>query len=217
MSTVPSYARTFFECIIDRPWNPVTLRQLFTSALQVHWENPQHHLGTVGTDELGCLQYAPEGDSTVLPVNTLAVSPTYTFDEKKPFQGIYVGVGGLKLSKLVVDNFAGMSADNSETDTVTGAELQLSFKHVHRSPDTALLMATSTNVFLHALRQHLKGAPDFKRMDPAASNDAVQIEKSTERYFQVDIVWTLAFNYRVSISLESHRLKKYGMSLTESD
>jgi len=217
MSTVPSYARTFFECVFDKPWNPVSLRQLFTSALQVHWENPQHHLSTIGTDELGCLQYTQEGDSTVLPVNSLTVAPLFTYDEKRPLQGIYVGVGNIQINKLVVDNFAGYSDDNSTTDTAVGATLQLSFKHVHRSPDTALLMATSTNVFLTALREHLKGAPDFKRMDPLASNDAVVIEKSSERYFQVDLSWSLAFNYRVSINLESHRLKKYGVSLSESN
>jgi hypothetical protein len=217
MSTVPSYAAAYFGCTYDKPWDPVVLRKLFTSALQVHWENPEHHLNTIGSADLGCLQFSADTAAGVLPSDTLTVAPLFTYDETRPFQGVYVGVGDMQLQKVAIDSYGGHNADNSSHTNTTVGSASITFKHIHSSPDTVTLMASSTQVFLHALREHLKGAPDFLSMDSAVFSTAKQIEKSSERYFEVDLVWQLRFNYRVAISLESHRLKKYAMDLSESN
>lgn len=217
MTQVPSYAAAYFGCTYDQPWDPVVLRKLFTSALQVHWENPEHHLSTIGSDDLGCVKYTEDTTDGTLPSEAINVAPLFTYDEKKPFRGVYVGIGDMQVQKIALDSYGGHNYDNSAHTTTTVGTVGITLKHVHSSPDTVTLMASSTQVFLHALREHLKGAPDFLSMDPSVFSTARQIEKTSERYFEVDLSWQLRFTYRVAISLESHRLKKYAMELSESN
>lgn len=212
--TVPAAASNYFRCVYDEPWTLVNIRQIFTSALQVHWMDPAHHLSTIGSADLQCLRYAEDGEEGVLPSERLAVAPTHTLDEKKPFQGIYLGTtGGLQLQKLVLDNYSGQSGDLSEKQFAHAATSGLQITHVHSSPDVALLMSASTSVFLYALREHLKDHPDFMAFEPQGSSDAQLMEKASSTYYKVDLGYTFSFNYRVGVSLESHRLKTYGQIL----
>ena len=214
---VPASARSYFECVYNKPWTLVNIRQLFTSALQTHWLHPEHHLDTIGVDSLACLRYAYASDQDVVPSQRLAVAPTHTIDESRPEQGVYVGTpGGIQFRKVVVDNVAGSSVDTSETIYAHQATVGLLFSHLHRNPDTALLMMQSTAVFLYALRQHLKQHPNFLAMDPGQASDARLIEKASEPMYRVDLSYSFSFTYQASVSLESHRLKTYGALLSES-
>lgn len=211
--TVPACAANYFQCVYDRPWTLVNIRQIFTSALQVHWMDPQHHLSTIGTDDLSCLRYV-EDEQGVRPSERLAVAPTHTLDEHRPVQGVYLGTpGGLQLKKLALDNYAGHNQDLSGTSFAHAAQASLQITHVHPSADMALLMATSTSVFLYALRQHLKDHPDFMGFEPQGQTDALLLEKEGTPYYKVDIGYQFMFNYRASVTLESHRLKTYGQLL----
>ncbi len=212
--TVPPCARTYFDIACDGLLNLVTARTLFTSALQAHWSNPAHHQSTIGGDELGCLQWGPDGEQ-ILPANRLTVAPTWTLDPDNPFQGVYIGTpGGMSLTKTVVNNYTGHSDDQSTNQFYHRADVGLVFSHVHRSPDVALLMASSTHVFLYALREHLKQHQDFMGFEPLNNTDPQLLEKSATTYYKVDLPATFSFNYRVSISLESHRLKEWGLALS---
>lgn len=213
--TVPAYARQYFDCVYNQPWNPVVIRRLFTSALQTHWSEPDHHLNTIGSGELGCMRYSDDPDrDQVSPADLLHVQPLHTFDEDQPYQGVYVGAGAMRFRKLALGNFIGVSQDRAEHSYSMMASVPIQIKHIHRTADTVLLMASSTIVFLHALRDHLAQHPHFMSLDPQAADQPLQVKDLGERYFEVAIMWDFVFNHNVSVLLESHRLKKYGTELS---
>lgn len=222
---VEQAARTFFDCVYEDPWTPMNVRRLFTSATQVHWSNPDHHLGTGDGDTLGCIQWVPGETPDVdepafggVPTDErLTVTSIFTFDEKNPQQGVYVGTGDMSLEKKMLNNLSAVSKDNATETFLHVASIAVTFKHIHRDPDIALAMANSTNVFLYAMRKELKQHPHFMGFDPVAQSQPTQIEKSAERYFSVDLAWQFEFNYMVDVTLESHRLKKYGIQFNQQD
>jgi len=210
---VPLCAGTFFECL-HKPWHAVTLREMFTSALKVHYMDPIHHREAVGGDYLDCVVY--DEHEQVERSKRITVAPMHTFDENHAVPGVYVGTSPqMANSKQVLDNYGHDSPSSAAQQYTMRASCPILFKHIHRSADVALLMATSTSVFLSALRVHLKGHPDFLQFDPMAHTDASLLKSGPEKHYGVDLAWNLSFNYRVQISLESHRLKKFGLMISD--
>ena len=204
-------ARSYLNCLYETPWDSTSLRWLFTYALQVHWATPVNHTGIPGGSALGCLRWASEDEvDTVTPSELLTVAPDWTFDEKRPTQGIYVGFPqGFQFAKQGVNHWAGEEESMAVNHYSTLSKGPVVIRCVHRNPDTALLMAESTHLFLHALRQHLMGSPQFRGMDPQALGGPQLLEKSGERMFKVDGAWNFAFTYVGEVHLESHPLKAW--------
>lgn len=203
-------ATEFFDCYFTKPWDWLSLGEMFVGALKVHWENPAHHAPTIARNALDCLQYAKEGTPNILPSNRLNITTYDNFDENAPFQGVYVEISDLMFEKKVVDNYSAVSDDRATTTYSRSCAVNITARHVHREKNVAALMGTSTFVFFDALRAYLKVTRDFRGFDPQGQSKPRLIENDGARHFMVDVAWIFAFNYRVNIDFESHRLKKYG-------
>lgn len=200
------------ECI-HKPWTIVTLRRVFTYALQAHWGYPGNHPQML-EEELGCLRFSDDENEDIPHNDRLAVAPVQTFDEKRPFQGVYIGTReGYSMDVKSFDHVIENLPDNSGSKKGTHADTVVYFKHVHRNFDVAANMAESTAVFLMGLREQLKAHPQHGASWISRIGEPVLIEKSPEKYYQCEVDMNLRFTFSAKVQLESHRLKDYMVSL----
>lgn len=193
----------------DRPLSSVTLRRIFTSLLKVHWSDSRN-FGEF-EDALGCLTYS---DNT--PETMLTIAPTHAFYDQATTQtlpGIFVGMG-IDYRKSGLDDFAGYSADRSDTYRTVAATAKVAITHVHRQPDLALSMAECTTGFLLGIKDYLKERLGVSEITLLGLSDVNRLQQfDTAKFFGVDLAMRVTFNLGVTVNLESHRLKKFAAEL----
>lgn len=195
------------------PWTRKSLREMFVSALAVHWAHPEAVTEVLGDNTLECFSSAPGTEAS----KKLTVAPLFHLDDERPLRGVYVGISSSRYTKIANGDFSKMSGDYAATAMARAVQLQILMRHVHESKETVELMEAASHLFLHALREHLGQRPDYRGFDPASEGEAVPLEgenpDTSVRMYGADLVWNLTFVERISLRLESHPLKSYALSL----
>jgi hypothetical protein len=201
-------------CLSPRQFNLVTGNKLLVNGLRVHWSDPRHHHATLQDDSLGCLVWREASDEDDKAENQLVVAPTSSLDQAHPVQGIYVGAGVTSLQKVASGDFEGYSDDFRDANLIKAGTITYSVTHIHNSVYTAQLMAESDAVFMMALKQGMAGGhPQLRDMQVGQITPPRPLREARE-FFAVDLPVQLSFNFRVTVSLESHRLKRIRANLT---
>lgn len=196
---------------MDRPLDGANLRSIFLLLTRAHFSDPANH-GYL-EDTIGCFKYSDDPKES-----TLSVQLSYNYDPEKssPIPAVYVGMDqGTKFGKLDMDNQSAQFADRSGKEYSKLATAGISFIHLARSMDQALLLAESSAAFFMGIRESLKLQLGLSSFDVLSLSPPALVQKDPERYFRVDLQCALSFNFVVSVNIESHRLKKFAIKLQE--
>ena len=188
------------------------LRKTFLLLLRSHFSY-RDNLGTL-EDELGCLLYNPETPEQA----TLHVELLHSFapGKRSAWPGVFVGFKGTTFSKISMDNQAqepGKGYDGSTATRVMLRDSTLVVKCVGRSADQAGLLGDSVCDFLFAVSGDLKDALGLVSFVPAGISEPRLVEPAPETHYACDVTYKMLLPYEVSVSFESHRIKKFAIDL----
>lgn len=196
---------------MDEPLNGANLRTIFLLLTRAHFSDPANH-GYL-EETIGCFKYDDDDKLSTLPVEL-----SYVYDPEKtsPIPAVYVGMDqGMQFRRTDMDDKSATFSDNSGFESAKLAVTSLSIIHLARTMDQALLLAESSAAFYMGIRESLKLQLGLSSFDVLSLSPAALAGKAPERYFRVDLQCALAFNFVVSVNIESHRLKKFAISLEE--
>lgn len=196
-----------FECM-RRPVDSVNLRRFFLMLMRAHWMDPANH-GPLA-EPLGCMVYSEDPKKKSLDVR---LAHDYEGEAGSSVPAIYVGFNGFKLGKLFIGDAVGRTGDNSARREGKRVDTVLKVAHRARSADQALLMAESGATLLQGIHKDIMANIPLLAFSVDMWTDAERKESGATRYFQVDLVCSLAFNFQVEIDMESHRIKKFGSTV----
>ena len=125
---------------------------------------------------------------------------------------MYVGLGDVEFSTIVLDHRAEISEDRASITYVQSATTSLRIRCVAPNADEPLYLATTAAAFFFAMRPQFIQELGLSRMDLGKVTSPQLIEKAPTRMFEVSMVANLAFNFNVVSVLEGHRLKAYRLS-----
>lgn len=197
-----------------QPLTMARLRSVILLITRAHYGDPDN-FGPL-KDDLKCLKYDPENKEkgtmgielgSVVDVKTAGILPP----------GIYIDFDGkCTWEKKVLNNLAGSSADNSVSNYAWLNRANIIVSHFSDSIDLSLTMAESTTSLFLGLRPHLMHMLDLNLLEVESLTFPKPSEKDVERYFQVDLNLSIVFNFNMSVNLESHRLKKFALELSDT-
>lgn len=194
---------------MDEPLNGSNLRSIFLLLTRSHFSSPKNH-GLLESS-IGCFVYDDDPAKRTLDIE---LSHNFIPNKSVKVPAIYVGMDqGTTFSKVDFNNHLQFNEDNSGWHTGKLATTAVAFIHLAPTLDQALLMAESSTAFFMGVRDNLKTKLNLSSFDIVSLSPAALIEKSPTTYFRVDLQCALSFNFVVSVNLESHRLKKFNMSL----
>ena len=204
-------AEEFYNDCIDSPLDMVMLRRIFLLLTRVHWGDAENHYQQ--PNPFDCLVYSDEEKDSRLTVD---LTDIYNEDETDNFPGVFVGFeGGFTLSKITQNYEAVASDDGSAEHRIVSWKGRLVIKHVHQSADIAMAMADSTFAYMMALRSSLMSRFPIRQLDIVGVTDPQNIKpQNARRFFKVDLVSDVEFTATVSINMESHRIKKWGLKMS---
>ncbi len=194
---------------MQEPLNGSNLRTLFLLLTRAHYSDSKNY-GYL-EPQLQCLKYSDDPNEQTLFVE---LSQEYSYDKGIRRPAVYVGFDQpMQFKKIDLKHNQQNQEDNGASDLGFLVTATLSLIHVAASQDTALLMADSSSSFFIGIRDPLKKRLGLMSFDPVSISPPAMIDRAPERYFRVDCMFNLTFNYVVQANIESHRLKKFALEL----
>jgi hypothetical protein len=195
-----------FNCMSE-PLNGSNLRTIFLLLTRAHYSDSKN-FGYL-EEQLKCMVWTSEHSKSALEID-----PSYQYDinrdNRKP--GIYVGIDQpLQFSKIDINSRQGNIPDNSGFFSGQLLRSAVSFIHVFESADQAALAADCTTSFFIGIKESLRNKLNLSSFEPISISPPALIEKNPERFFRVDCLFGISFNYSVLVNIESHRLKKFAI------
>jgi len=195
-----------FNCMSE-PLNGSNLRTIFLLMTRAHYSDSKN-FGYL-EEQLKCAVWNSDHSKSALEID-----PSYQYDinrdNRKP--GIYVGVDQpCQFSKVDLAARQGNIPDNSGFFSGQLLRTAVSFIHVFESADQALLAADCTASFFVGIKESLRNKLNLSSFEPISISPPALIEKAPERFFRVDVIFGISFNYSVLVNIESHRLKKFAI------
>ena len=185
----------------------VSLRRVFLLASRELFSDPYNY-GDLRS-KLDRFKYSDiAADSTLL----VDLDFEYNVKELQPRHAVYVGLGDVEFSTIVLDHRAEISEDRASITYVQSATTSLRIRCVAPNADEPLYLATTAAAFFFAMRPQFIQELGLSRMDLGKVTSPQLIEKAPTRMFEVSMVANLAFNFNVVSVLEGHRLKAYRLS-----
>ena len=193
----------------DKPVNSVALRRAFLILARLHWGYPGNH-GDY-TEMLKGLEYAGDKKGRSLKVDLFDL---FKGEDRESYPAIFVGFrDGIRFNKVAVDNMSGQTDALDGQQYSRGAKTNMVLSHYHRNSDTALMMAESTAFFLEGVRPYIMRNLCLSSMDVDGLVGPVRVHASAETVFKVDVFVGLSFNTAMTVTIESHRIKKWSAAL----
>jgi hypothetical protein len=197
------------ECLQGAPTSS-KFRRIIMLLLRGHYSSSDNYGAEYA--HLNCYSYKPDGSGT-LHVDFTQQNEDFATDK---LPGIYVAFGDVGFQKLGMGNDAGMSADMASNYYTKAAELDIIVHHVAKHAADAFDLADMSYMVLTAL------AEPFARRAGASALEVVgygQPKKELEpptRYYDVAMAVKISYTPSVTRSLESHRIRRIAMCITDS-
>jgi hypothetical protein len=187
------------------PLSPFVLRRMFTLMIRQHYSNPSNF--GVLKEQLGCFRYAEDGKGR--SSGTLRVDPAFTnkFWEEASVPSVHVSINDMTFTPAYVANQNGFSDDNASVNLQWPATTQVQVSHIAEEYDQAFMLAESTLIFLCGISYAAYEQFQLSALIPQQITKPVLVERTPTAY-RSDTVFTIGFQYGVTVSHESHRLKK---------
>jgi hypothetical protein len=201
----------FFQ-VLDQPLDAVVLRRIFLLLMQLHYSDVANY--GADAERLNGLVYQPDGEHT--SDNRLHVDLTQIYaSEKQTVQNaILVGLGPLVFTKKVIDNFARHNEDTSSVTSVLDCSTLIKIKHIGKTADLALLLGQQSMAFLNGIRQFLIPRMRLRAFDIGSLSEPGEYQGLPDRLFDVDLVCPIIFSFVMATNLESHRIKKFALTIS---
>jgi len=195
----------------DKPLNSVALRRAFLILARLHWGHASNH-GDYA-EMLKGLLYAG-GPERTLKVDLFDL---FKGEDREDYPAIFVGFrDGLRYSKVALDNMSGQTAALDGQSYTRVAKANMTLSHYHANSDTALIMAESTSSFLEGVRPQTMRNMGLALMEVDSLAGPSRVHSSAETVFKVDIFVGLSFNTAMTVTIESHRIKKWSAALSRT-
>lgn len=195
----------------EGPPDPVLLRRFFKQAILAHWEDPKNH----GRYEsvLSCYSPVKENGEGNLQV---VLSFEDNHGEKLTGPKIVVGVRNSTMNKKTIGNLNGVSDDGATLETSWQTDAALVFTHIFSDADIAMIAAQSTLEYIAGFHRAFMDCLGLNQLEPKQTGDPQRYQGTAhpQSYFQVDVVFSLNYNFHISVNIESHRLKKVAQAIT---
>lgn len=202
------------KCVLDALdgiVNTVNLRRVFLLLTQMHFSTPANYGPLRKT--LADLVWSPDVAS-----RTLNIQLQHDFDERgvvNILPSIFFGVGNTDFDNEVVAAEAGYNDDNSSHKIVMKATTVFQWVCVANTADLAGNIAETCFSFFANARPWLIKTLGFRYFILKQIGQVILAKLPENReYYRVDIRGTLDYNHVMSVSQESHRLKKVSMALS---
>lgn len=193
----------------EKPVNSVALRRVFLILARLHWGHQSNH-GDY-TEFLQGLLYAGDPATRTVKVDLFDL---FKGEDREEYPAIFVGFrDGVRFSKLAVDNMSRQTAPLDGQTYSKGAKTTMVLSHYHRSSDTALAMGESTAFFLEGVRPQVMANLGLTSMEVDGLIGPVRVHAAAELTFKVDVFVGLSFNTAMTVTIESHRIKKWSAAL----
>jgi len=164
------------------------------------------------SDEFACLENDTEGGAGTLDV---ALNMIYDLTAEKGYKpAVWIGFTDLKFKKGVVDHSHSYTEDMSGVVRVYEASCNLVVHNVMPTHDGAAALGSITFEALAGLMEDIKDKLGLRGFDMAAINLPREVQKSPQEYFTVDVIAAIQFDYVITTTTESHRLKKFVLELS---
>lgn len=195
-----------FNCMSE-PLNGSNLRTIFLLLTRAHYSDSKN-FGYL-EEQLKCAVWNSDHSKSALEID-----PSYQYDMNRDNRqpGIYVGIDQpFQFSKIDLNSRQGNIPDNSGFFSGQLLRSAVSFIHVFESADQASLAADCTASFFIGIKESLRNKLNLSSFEPISISPPALIEKNPERFFRVDCLFGISFNYSVLVNIESHRLKKFAI------
>lgn len=193
---------------MDGPATAMKFRRIIMLLLQGHYASSDNYGEAYA--HLRCYQWANDKTST-LHVGVVGIP-----DDSKPdnYPGIYVGVRSIDYTKESIGDFAGMSADTSNTFLARAANLTLDVMHVAKEINDAYDLAEMSAVVLTALGQPFAMKSGARYFEVTGISALRKETLAPDRHYTVAMTVKISYTMSVSRSVESHRIRKIAMDIT---
>ncbi len=196
------------ECLKNlEPLNGSNLRTLFYLLTKQHYSDSKNY-GYL-EEQIGCLVNSEnQKDSTL----NILLSQEYDLNNGSVRPAVFVGLETpINFKKVDLNSKQSQLVDNSGYNTAHLAVTSVSFIHVASTLDQASLLADCTTAFYIGIKEHLRQTMGLVSFEPVNISAPLLIEKAPEKFFRVDSIFSLSFNYVVRANIESHRLKNFAL------
>jgi hypothetical protein len=200
--------KQLFECLKGlEPLNGSNLRTLFYLLTKQHYSDPKNY-GYL-EDQLSC--FVNTDDKATSTLNIL-LSQEYDINSASVRPAVFVGLETpFNFKKVDLNSQQSQLSDNSGFNSAHIVVTSVSFIHVAATIDQALLLADCTTSFFVGIKAHLRDSIGLNSFEPVNISAPALIEKSPEKFFRVDSIFSLGFNYSVRTNIESHRIKNFAL------
>lgn len=182
-----------------------TLRRVFLLLTQAHWAHPDNH----GLLKPWLKDVVWHNRQELRRVYIQLQHGVNEAGLHSQLPAISVGLGDADFTNVVVGDYAGHNDDNSAHNEVRMCQTAVQFLHYANTSDLAGNMAESTFSFFTAAHQWLMGQLGLIGFE-ISQISMPQLVKTGEQheFYRVDVRGVIRYNHVITISAESHRLKK---------
>lgn len=183
----------------------VVIRRAFLLLTRLHWSTPFNY-GRYA-EAFADTFYSDDEKARKLEVDLTDNADPSAAQFRLP--SIFVGLGQYSFERVVVGNYGGHSDDRATTYKTTRGQNMVQWFHFAEHSDAALAMAEVTNGFAASIGDLLKNYLNIENYMVAGMTPPMKIaaKDSVEKY-QCSLTATFTFNNVLSLTHESHRLKK---------
>lgn len=189
----------------------VNLRRVFLLLTQAHFAHADN-FGLLKETLKDCI-WNPDAEE-----RQIHVALQSEFDPRGVFNtlpSVFFGFGDSNFEQEVVSGYAGHNDDNSAADYVMKAEASIQWVHCAHTDTMTGNLAETVFSLLAGARPWLIEKLGLRAFMIGQLSMPVKVKmEGVEPYYRVDLRCTLHYNHVLTLSTESHRLKKVAHDFT---
>ena len=190
------------QCM-EQPPTPSKYLRAVLLMLRTHYSDPSQY--GPAYDHLACYKWSPDEKDSTLHVGLAPIDDKYNPEN---YPGIYVRLGGVQYAKAAIGDYAGLSCDYGENFVTKLAEMKIGVVHVAREVFDAYDLAAMSSVFFTALAAPTIDMIGATKLEVGGFSEGQRIQDSPKQNYAVELSLALSYNFAVSRSMESHRIRK---------
>jgi hypothetical protein len=197
------------QCV-DQPLELTVIRRAFLLLARHLFSDP----GNLGSLQDKLCNMVWDEDPKKSKIN-IDLDYTYSPDEELDrTPAIFVGFSQLQFRKVVLDNSARVTPDNSGVYHNQPAQCNLMLQARHQTSDGAYLMGQALTAYFMGIRPLIMNRLGLRKFDLISLGRPEMQEQAPDRFFKIDVNIALDFNFSILTTQEGHRLKKFFITNT---
>lgn len=193
--------KSILECVRG-PVTSSKFRRIVMLLLRGHYSNAENYGDEYA--HLGCYTWH-DGPSPTLHVGFTGL-PKDSATDNHP--GVYVGFGGVELSKLVLGNHSGLSEDMSGNYLSKQADLTIIIRHTAKEASDAYDLADMSAMVLTAMGHPLMLQSGATAFEVEGYGEPKKEVPAPDGYYAVAMTLKITYTNVVTRSVESHRIRR---------